>query len=269
MIAVPFMGAVGQRMCKGAGVSWIDLSGNAHVEGPGLRIHVEGKPNCFKRSGRPENVFAPRSSRVSRWLLLHPERAWLQRELAQAVSLTEGYTSRVVRRLEEAMLLVRDPRGAVRAREPDLLLDAWTERYDFSKHTILKGYVLARSNQELLKRFVDAVNSCQIEYAATALPAAWQRDHFAMFRTATFYVRDGASKKLLDTLDFRPESRGSNVWLVTPNDDGVFHGAEEVEGLRCVSVLQTYLDLLGHPERAKDAAEQLRRRWLRWKEGGP
>lgn len=265
VVAVPFMGAVGQRLCEEAGVSWIDLSGNAHVEGPGLRIHVEGKANRFKRSGRPENAFAPRSSRVSRWLLLHPDRAWLQRELAKAVSLTEGYTSRVVRRLEEASLLVRDTKGAVRPRDPDLLLDAWAERYDFAKHTILKGHVVARSNQELLNHLEKAAKSCRVEYAATALPAAWQRDQFAMFRIATFYVREGPAKEFLDALEFRSESRGANVWLVTSNDAGVFDGAEEVEGLRCVSALQTYLDLLGHPERAKDAAEHLRQKWLRWK----
>lgn len=266
VVAVPFMGRVGQRLCKAAGMSWIDLSGNAHVEGSGLRIHVEGKPNRFKRSGRPENAFAPKSARVTRWLLLHPGRSWLQRDLAKATSLTEGFTSRVVRRLEEAELLVRDKKGAVRPRDPNLLLDAWTERYDFTKHEILKGHVVARSSGQLLERLVGAFNSCRLEYAATALPSAWQRDQFAMFRIATFYVREGPSKKLLDTLEFRSESRGSNVWLVTPNDEGVFHGAEDLGGVRCVSAVQTYLDLLGHPERAKDAAEQLRKRWLQWKE---
>src|SRR5438067_2453453 len=35
MVAVPFMGEVGRRLCEAAEVSWIDLSGNAHIIAPG------------------------------------------------------------------------------------------------------------------------------------------------------------------------------------------------------------------------------------------
>ena len=46
LVAVPYMGEVGQRLCDEAGVCWLDLSGNAHLFGPpGLRVRIEGKPN--------------------------------------------------------------------------------------------------------------------------------------------------------------------------------------------------------------------------------
>jgi len=51
LVAVPYMGEVGQRLCKEAEVCWLDLSGNAHLSGPGLRVNIEGKPNQFKRPG--------------------------------------------------------------------------------------------------------------------------------------------------------------------------------------------------------------------------
>src|SRR5206468_12964609 len=39
LVAVPYMGEVGQRLCDEAGVCWLDLSGNAHLFGPpGLRV---------------------------------------------------------------------------------------------------------------------------------------------------------------------------------------------------------------------------------------
>src|SRR5688572_28233702 len=38
VVAVPFMGEVGKRLCAEAGVCWFDLSGNAHIVAPGLRI---------------------------------------------------------------------------------------------------------------------------------------------------------------------------------------------------------------------------------------
>src|SRR6187549_3883476 len=43
VVAVPFMGEVGKRVLRDAGVSWFDLSGNADITAPGLRIYVEGK----------------------------------------------------------------------------------------------------------------------------------------------------------------------------------------------------------------------------------
>ena len=64
------------------------------------------------------------------------------------------------------------------------------------------------------------------------------------------------------SLGFRRESRGSNTWLVMPNDEGVFHGAQQVNGIRCVHPVQAYLDLKDHPERAREAADELRSRRL-------
>ena len=47
VVATSFMGDVGKRICADAGTSWFDLSGNAHIVGPGLRVIIEGKPNRF------------------------------------------------------------------------------------------------------------------------------------------------------------------------------------------------------------------------------
>src|SRR6266568_5468281 len=52
LVVVPFMGDAGKRVCADAGVSWIDLSGNADIRGPWLRLVVEGKPNRWVRRGR-------------------------------------------------------------------------------------------------------------------------------------------------------------------------------------------------------------------------
>jgi hypothetical protein len=90
MVAVPFMGDVGKRLCAEAGIGWLDLSGNAYLAAPGLRVSIEGKPNLFKRPGRPRSVFAPKSSRIARCLLMQPERAFTQRELASATAWTKA-----------------------------------------------------------------------------------------------------------------------------------------------------------------------------------
>ncbi|MCP4655642.1 MAG: hypothetical protein GY856_09510, partial [bacterium] len=129
LVAVPYMGEVGRRLCQEAGVAWVDLSGNAQISVPGLRVHVQGRPNRFKRRGRPANLFAPKSSRITRWLLIHAGEAVTQRQLARATGMDEGFTSRLVTGLEGEELVVRGSDGRIVARDPGLLLDAWREIY--------------------------------------------------------------------------------------------------------------------------------------------
>ena len=72
MVAVPFMGPAGRERCEELNVGWLDLSGNARLVAPGLRVQIEGQANRYKGPGRPASAFAPKSSRISRWLLMHP-----------------------------------------------------------------------------------------------------------------------------------------------------------------------------------------------------
>ncbi|GAG36614.1 unnamed protein product, partial [marine sediment metagenome] len=100
LVAVPFMGDVGRKACEEAGVGWLDLSGNARIVAPGIRVIIQGRPNRFRSAGRPPNLFAPKSSRLVRRLLIHPDKPITQREIARATGLNEGFVSRLVSRLE-------------------------------------------------------------------------------------------------------------------------------------------------------------------------
>lgn len=264
VVAVPFMGEVGKRVLRDAGVSWFDLSGNADITAPGLRIYVEGKRNLFKRRGRPSTVFSPKSSRVVRRLLIEPGRAFLQRELARECGLDEGFTSRIVKKLEADRMVKRDAAGLLQVTDPELLLDSWRESYDFSKHHLVQGHVTSRSGAESVSRIADGLGKGKLDYAATGLAGAWLLTEFATFRLATFFVLEEPKAAVLKQIGFRPEVRGANVWLVVPNDEGVFAGATERQGVKCVHPVQMYLDLKGHPERSADAADELRKRTLMW-----
>jgi hypothetical protein len=262
------MGDVGRRICEEACVSWLDLSGNARIIAPGLRVIIEGKTNQFIVRGRPANVFAPKSSRVVRRLLIQPSKYVCQREIARATGLDEGFVSRLVIRLEKDDYLVRAEDGTVRPKDPGLLLDAWREAYQFSKHTIHHGHVAARSGDTLLRVVSDTLTKRGIEHAATGLAGAWVLTRFAAFRIATVYLPTDPSPTLLDELGFREDPRGANLWLVVPNDAGVFQGAVEKDDIRCVHPVQVYVDLKDHPERAPEAAERLRAELLIWKSDG-
>ena len=188
LVAVPFMSEAGRRACEAARVPWFDLSGNAHIVAPGIRVIVDGRPNRFRGPGRPASPFAPKSARVARWLLMHPERAFTQREIARATDMTEGFVSRIVARLEADSYVTRvgisrtgdgsggshQGRAPVRVRDASLLLDAWREEYQFGKHTVIQGHVAARSGDALARFVSDTLVAEKVGHAATGLVAAWR-----------------------------------------------------------------------------------------------
>lgn len=261
LVAVPYMGEVGQRLCQEAGLSWIDLSGNASIDGPGLRIRILGRPNRFKDAGRPSNAFAPRNSRVVRTLLLEPEKAHSQVQLAVRSGLDKGRVSKIVRRLESEGHLRREGQ-AFRCVAPLALLDAWREAYDFGRHRTTRGIVGGRSPEEIMQRLAEVLKGRGVKYAMTGLAGAWLLAEFAMFRTITALLDRPVEPSLLAELRFQEEPRGANVWLAVPDDDGPFMGIRTQQGITCAHPVQVYLDLKALPERAPEAAAELRRRVL-------
>jgi len=85
-------------------------------------------------------------------------------------------------------LIVRDEKGLLKPKDPEHLLDAWHEAYDFMRHRVIKGHVAARSGEELLHKIAGVLEKQALGYAATGLCAAWLYSHFANFRLTTFYL---------------------------------------------------------------------------------
>lgn len=261
VLVVPFMSKAGADAAERAGLNWIDLSGNAHIRAENLHVWVQGRPNEFRSPGRPSSPFAPKSARVSRVLLLDPSRWWRQKDLAAATGLDDGNVSRIVRRLDEELLLERRERE-LRPRDPNLLLDTWAQDHRFDRHDIVPAH-LSGTGIELARGLGDHLAGLEVRHAFTGLAAAWAIDQFARFRLTSVYV-EGDPRAVADRLEIRQEPKGANVQLVGPDDVGVFAGEQDHAGLHCVSAVQIYLDLLHLPERAEEAARHLRERRLDW-----
>lgn len=262
LLAVPYMGEAAQKRCAQAELPWLDLSGNARIIVPGIFYQNLGHPNRFRRLGRPESAFGPKGSRIARQLLMEPSKVVRQRVIASNAGLDEGHASRIVGKLLEAGLVERESAG-IRAADPGTLLDAWREEYRFDRHHLIRGHISARGGESLTHSIAEILSKADAPYAATALAAAWLWTRHAGFRLSTVYLSNPPSAGIRRDLGFREESRGANTWLVVPNDEGVFDGAEFVDGIRCVHPVQAYLDLKDHPERATEAAAEIRRRILR------
>ena len=261
LLAVPYMGETARAYCEEKGVAWLDLSGNGRIVAPGMFYQEIGHPNRFPRPGRPGSAFGPKGSRIARQLLMDPDTPVRQRDLATSTGLNEGHVSRIVGKLADTGLVQRSDDG-IRAVDADLLLDAWREEYRFDRHTVIRGHVAARSGDELLRSLAATLSEFEAPHVVTGLAAAWLWTKHAGFRLVSIYLTEIPSSGLMTDLGFREELRGANTWLVVPNDEGVFHGASQVDGVRCVHPVQAYLDLKDHPERASEAADELRSQLL-------
>jgi hypothetical protein len=258
VVVAPFIGPDARAALQQRGVAWLDLSGNVHIKAPRLLLHVEGKENKFKRTGRPHDVFAPRSARIARAMLHDHERWFLQSELAEVAHLSAMQVSRVVKRLVADGLLERNDKRAVHAADPGRLLEAWRSSYDFRKHRIIQVHRFARSGEELTGAVHEVLSDLRIKHAFTGLAAAWLFRPVAAYRTSSVYVSRMPTDKELEKAGIRREESG-NLLLVLPNDDDIMRDEYcwKVEEIPCVSQVQTWLDLQAHPERAKEAAAEL------------
>ena len=260
-LVVPHMSRAGAEAADRVKLNWLDLSGNAHIRADNLHLWIQGRPDETRTRGRPSSPFAPRSARVTRVLLLDPQRWWLQKDLAMTTGLNDGNVSRVVRRLEEEYLIERRGRE-LRPRDAGVLLDAWAQEYRFSSHDIWTGHFTG-SGIELARVLGGQLDSLGIRHAFTGLAAAWAMDQFASFRLTTVYVEDDP-RVAAERIAVRETARGANVQFVGPNNAGVYAGEADYGGIQCVAPVQVYLDLLQLPERAADAARHLRADHLRW-----
>ena len=263
VLVVPYMSPQARQWCDDAGVAWMDLSGNAHLQtsqgDTHLAVWIENQDNAFTRTGRPPNAFAPKAARATRSLLLAAE-PLRQTEIADRAGLDPGYTSKIVRRLEDLDLVDRQDDNAVAPVSREALLDAWAGENAY-RHEVVKGHVSGRSGEERARRLAEALDQHGIAHAFTGLAAAWAYTHAASFRSVSCYVaRDASSDPAAAaaTIGFRSDTDAPNLRLLFPDDDGVFDGARVADGLRCVAPVQVYVDLAHESERSDEFVTAIR-----------
>jgi len=220
-------------------------------------VHVEGRIDETPRAGRPADPFAPRARRIAATLIEHPDRTFTQRELAHASSLDEGRTSRVVRDLETNGYVERVDRG-VRLIRRERLIDAYRDSLPFAKEAVLRGSVVARSSEAVVRTMRELFVDEGIGYAATGLLAAHAHLGRPAPKRATFYVEriPGSGAATLAGLAFG-EGR-PNVELVVPRDTRVFEAARDLRGLRCAPSLDVYADLASFADADQRLVAELR-----------
>jgi len=265
VLIAPFLSSQSQALCREQGVSYLDLEGNARLVLNGIFIErsVASRPAVQRRELR--SLFKPKSARVLRAMLRGPARNWRLAELAEAASVSLGHINNV-----KVGLLGREWGGVsdngLFLSEPNMLLDAWRDAYEspagqhVSFYTTLHGSAFDDAIRRVL-----GVGSEKGQAVLASFSAAQWLAPYGRTGTQYLYADEAGVRQLEVALRLSNPSKGENIVVTIPKDEGVFLSAvEPAPDIVCTDPVQTYLDLAVAGERGREAAEHLRHTLLKW-----
>jgi hypothetical protein len=240
VVVAPAISPEGARVCRQEGVGYIDHAGNCLLSFDSVFVHKTGRTANSIRLKRSRSWYSPRAERIVRTLLLHPNRSWRLRDLANEALVTPNQALHIKEHLARRHWLENNREGFRLAR-PDLLLDEWAENYVAARSTEHRF----RSSKSLLELETGLAGICSeqiIPYALMGYSAAMRYDAMLKHnRLSAYIVADMA--KIVAALELN-EADDGNVSFWLPYDECVLRGFAEIGGIKVTSPVQTYLDLM-------------------------
>ncbi|MGD0134021.1 MAG: type IV toxin-antitoxin system AbiEi family antitoxin [Bryobacteraceae bacterium] len=261
----PYLSPEAQALCREQEVGFLDLAGNARIVFDGVFIErlVEHKPPAEKRELK--SLFRPKSAQVLHVMLRDPGHAWRVTELAEAAGVSLGHVSNVRSGLLDREWAQVSELGLFLS-DPDALLDAWRDAYEppagerLTFYTTLHGGAFEEAARQALDAGIEKGRAVFASFSAAHWLAPYGRTGMQYF-----YVDNRGLERLKSHLKLSTPSKGENVVITLPKDDGLFRDAvEPAQAVFCTSPVQTYLDLAVAGERGREAADHLRQEKMKW-----
>ncbi|MCX6855579.1 MAG: hypothetical protein NTV80_11830 [Verrucomicrobia bacterium] len=247
------------------GLNHADLNGRLFIKTAHYLLDRQPKGKTYRNPVSEPDLFSLKTSRIIRAFLSSRGRAWTQEELGEHTRLSPGLISRILKTLVTYGYVLREKvapgiksRAIYRLQEFDLLLDAWKTNDAWRKRVEIVQYSTLTSDlNELAGTLRDALGEDRVYF--TQWFAAHLRYPYTTPPLVSAYVR---TRQVPEVPFARKVQTGGNLWLIIPEDEGIFFDVQQVRGFNLVSDVQIYLDLLQVGQRGPDQAEALRE----WKE---
>jgi hypothetical protein len=229
LVAAPYLSRSVRQVLEAQRASYVDQTGNVRivVDEPGLYIVTSGADANPWPEARRLSLRGAKAGRVVCALARLPPPLGV-RELAATAGTDPGYVSRLLGMLDGEALVDRTSRGRVERIDWRKLLVRWSEEAPLESRTVASTWLAPRG----LNNLWDSLRAADFRYAVTGSAAA-------------------------TALGLRAAEAGANVVLLQPEDDTVFEGVDERDGLRWASLPVVVADLLSGPGRSSAEAEAL------------
>jgi hypothetical protein len=248
----PYISSRSAEICAKEGVGYLDLAGNCRLTFGQIFIRREGLRNPFTQKRDLRSLYAPKSTRVLRVLLMCRSAWWKIQALADAAGVSLGQVANVKKLLRDREWIAEGNEG-FRLTNPKALLTEWAENYTYRKNIVREFYSM-KETEEVESALSRACRELDIPYAFTGFSGA-RRVAPAVRGQRTMAYVSTISEALLEQVGLKEVPSGANVSLMIPYDEGVYYETREMDALKIVSPVQLYLDLKGHKGRGEEAAE--------------
>ncbi len=254
VVTAPYISEDTAKICRQNNTGYIDLAGNCFLAFDSTYIERKNYPNPNIEKRRARSLFSPKSSRILRVLLNNPQqRPWGVEELAREADVSIGLVFKVKERLLDLEYLSGDKYLTVT--RSDELLQEWADNYYFRNNKTY-DYFSFDSVKDVERKLSQYCRQQQIPYALTLFSGADLVAPFTRYTRGFAYVSQNI-REVAGNLGLKEVSSGPNFTFLSPYDEGVFYGSNDVDNMRVVSDIQLYLDLLGFKGRGKEAAQFL------------
>ena len=178
-------------------------------------------------------VIEGKTERIVRLLLIHRDKRWTQRELAQNANASLGLVNKLVKWLmSEGIIVKASYYQKFYVLDRSRLVSNWAAQRKLPK---ARSYSLATSPED-----VEEVLRGQEGYFMTLLRAAWHRVPYYRPAGVELYAKPEVVGTVIKHLP-----RGGGATLIAyPYDRFLGEGAEKIDGLNLVSPVQNYVDLI-------------------------
>ena len=259
-----------RRELEKAGCAYADATGAAHIDVPGIFLHVEGHP-----SRRQQQTPAPRGIgvvgvRAIQTLLAEPDREWSAAELGISAACSVGNAHNVLRRLEDEGFLAAQGRARTlrrRVTKPGELLD-WLSLVPAARRIRerLHTFIYVSDPDKLTTVISKYALDAQLVYAFTGAAAAriWGAGATTAIPITMLRIHpDVPLGEASEMLHAEPVDSGSNVLLVRDFGEVGVHGRARNGPAAMALPVRVWLDMLGEP-RGEDAAALFREAAIGW-----
>ncbi len=203
-----------------AGIDYVDLAGNAHLQAPGLFVHVEGRQppkDAAPAPGRPQKGWI----KTVMAILIRPDLTNAPyRALAEQADVALGTLAACMNDLATRGLLV-DGKAGRRIADRQALLGLWVQAYIEGLRPKLKErrfQIRAEGKQEIWTRLEIVLREGAQQWALTGADAAERRTHFFRAQETEIYAPIDAleDRETQKALIAQPAVRGGNLLVIEP-----------------------------------------------------
>jgi len=174
------------------------------------------------------------TEKITRLLLTHPKRKWMQKDIAETAGCSRAYVSKLMQRFHSENIIARPYKNQVVLIGFSRLLNKWAGMRKLPEPIYIETSLSEEEIEESMRKEKD--------YALTLFRAAWYRTKLMRTDSFEMYVLAEDIERFAGNFGDRIENPTN--FIIYGSEKQIFEGMEAVGKLRLVSVVQNYVDLM-------------------------